>query len=120
MIKRAEQHLEKYKNVTLICGDFPASDFDAEFDVIYSSLTWMHFRDKQAVMNKTAGLLKNYGRFVLSVSKDQADTIEYGSRKIRIFPDGFNEIRAQIENSGLHLLQTVETENAYIFVSEKR
>ena len=75
---------------------------------------------KQAVMNKAAGLLKDTGRFVLSVSKDQADTIDYGTRKLRVFPDDPHVIRSQIENSGSYLLQTIEIENAYIFVSEKR
>lgn len=88
--------------------------------MIYSSLTWMHFRDKQAVMDKTAALLKEPGRFVLSVSKDRDDTIDYGTRTIRVFPDDPSEIRSQIENSGLRLLRTIETEKAYIFVAEKR
>lgn len=119
-IGRAKQHLGKYKNVTLICGDYLAFDLEAQYDVIYSSLTWMHFQDKQAAMNKAAGLLKDTGRFVLSVSKDQADTIDYGTRKLRVFPDDSYVLKSQIENSGLYLRKTIETENAYIFVSEKR
>lgn len=45
-IGRAKQHLAEYKNVNLICGDYLAYGFGIKFDVIYSSLTWMHFRDK--------------------------------------------------------------------------
>lgn len=71
-------------------------------------------------MDNTAGHLNDGGRFALSVSKDQSDMIDYGTRKLRIFPDKPDVIKAQIENSGLNLLQTVEIENAYIFITEKR
>lgn len=118
-IERAKQHLGTCKTVSLICADYLAFDFGEKFDVIYSSLTWMHFREKQSAMNKTAGLLNENGRFVLSVSKDTADTIDYGTRKIRVFPDSPENIRAQIRNSGLILLKTIETEKAFIFVAEK-
>lgn len=77
-IDRAKQHLNKYKNVTLICDDYLEFDFCEKYDVIYSSLTWMHFQKKLSVMNKTADLLKDTGRFVLSISKDRADSIDYG------------------------------------------
>lgn len=119
-VERAKQHLGAYGTVTLICGDYLTFGFDEKYDVIYSSLTWMHLRDKQAAMDKTAGLLKGTGRLVLSISKDQTDLIDYGTRKIRVFPDNPRSIKAQIEKSGLSLLQTLETENAYIFVAEKR
>ena len=119
-IGRAKQHLAEYKNVNLICGDYFAYGFGTKFDVIYSSLTWMHFRDKQTAVKKTAGLLNHTGRFVLSVSKDREDTIDYGTRAIRVFPDDPGAIRSQIKNSGLLLLETIETENATVFVSGKR
>lgn len=119
-IERAKEHLEKYNTVTLICGDYLTFDIGEKYDVIYSSLTWMHFQDKQAAMNKTAGLLNDAGRFVLSVSKERENTIDYGTRAIHIFPDDPDGIKSQIETSGLYLLQSIETENAYIFTSEKR
>ncbi len=119
-IGRAKQHLGETENVTLLCADYLSFDFGTKFDVIYSSLTWMHFRDKQNAMNKTAGLLNDTGRFVLSVSKDRSDFIDYGTRRLRVFPDSPENITLQIQNSGLILLKTIETENAYIFVSGKR
>ncbi len=119
-IERAKKHLGEYKHVTLICSDYLSFEFGTKFDVIYSSLTWMHFEDKQAAMKKTAGLLNDAGRFVLSVSKEQEDRIDYGTRAIRVFPDDPCAIRSQIKNSGLLLRQIIETENAFIFVSEKR
>lgn len=45
-IKCAQNHLLKYKNVILICDDFTNRKFNEKFDVIYSSLTFMHFKDK--------------------------------------------------------------------------
>lgn len=46
-------------------------DFDSTFDVIYSSLTFMHIKDKQKAINKIADLLNDNGRFVLSISKEE-------------------------------------------------
>lgn len=119
-IERAKQHLEKYKTVTFICDDYLACDFCEKYDTIYSSLTWMHFQDKQSAMNKTADLLNKKGRFVLSVSKELTDEINYGTRIINVFPDTPETIKSQIKSSGLYLVNVIEVENAYIFVSEKR
>lgn len=119
-VERAKQHLADYKNVILICVDYLSFDFGTKYDVIYSSLTWLHFPDKQKVMDKTAALLTDGGRFVLSVGKEQSDTLDYGTRKIKVFPDDPDAIIAQIKKSGLLLTKMTETENAFIFVSEKR
>ena len=62
---------------------------------------------------------ENNDPVVLSVSREQKNTIDFGTRTIQVFPDDPRGIKSQIENGGLHLLQTIEIENAYIFVSEK-
>lgn len=41
-VKRAKENLKKQTNVTLVCGDFMSYEFGRKFDVIYSSLTFMH------------------------------------------------------------------------------
>lgn len=51
-VKRAKENLKEQTNVALICGDFMSYEFGRKFDVIYSSLTFMHIRDKQAAINK--------------------------------------------------------------------
>jgi len=118
-VARAKQHLGGYKNAALFCGDYLTFHFSTTYDVIYSSLTWLHIWDKQAAMHKTAALLTPKGRFVLSVSKEQTDTIDYGTRKIRVFPDNQDGIKSQIENSGLSLTKMIEVENAFIFCFRK-
>ena len=86
-IKRAKDNLKEYKNISLICDDFMIHNFDKKFDVIYSSLTFMHIEDKQRAINKVASLLNNAGIFVLSIDKNQSDYIDMSTRKIKIFPD---------------------------------
>ena len=68
-IEKAKINLKEFDNITLIGDDFLTYDFNEKFDVIYSSLTFMHIEDKQAAINKAASLLKENGIFVLSVDK---------------------------------------------------
>ncbi len=115
-IKRAKENLKKHSNIMLICGDFMSYDFERKFDVIYSSLTFMHLKDKQAAINKIKSLLNNGGRFVLSIDKNQSDTIDYGARKIKIHPDHKEDIMRYINQSGMEITETIETEFAYVFI----
>lgn len=119
-VKRAKENLKAHGNVTLICGDFMSYDFGRKFDVIYSSLTFMHIKDKQSAINKVKSLLNISGRFVLSIDKNQSDTIEYGTRKIRIYPDRKEDIAEYINLSGMNLIKIFETEFADIFVAAKQ
>ena len=41
-IERARENLAEYKNVELICDDFLTHEFIGSFEVVYSSLTFMH------------------------------------------------------------------------------
>lgn len=90
---------------------------DKEFDVIYSSLTFMHIRDKKKAIEKVNLMLKKSGRFVLSVDKNQDSVIDYGIRKIDIFPDQQDTILRYLEESGMNVLRKYETEFAHVFVS---
>ena len=119
-VKRAKENLKKQTNVTLVCGDFMSYEFGRKFDVIYSSLTFMHIKDKQAAINKVKTLLNFSGRFVLSVDKSQSDTIEYGTRKIKIHPDRKEDIAEYINQSGMSLIKVFETEFAEIFAAAKQ
>ncbi len=116
-VKRAKENLKAHGNVTLICGDFMSYEFGRKFNVIYSSLTFMHIKDKQAAINKIKSLLNCGGRFVLSIDKNQSDVIEYGTRKIRIYPDRKENIAEYIKQSGMNLIKVFETEFAHIFIS---
>lgn len=118
-IYRARGNLVNHKNVKLICDDFLSHHFNSLYDVVYSSLTFMHIHEKQNAINKVACLLKNGGRFVLSIDKSQEDFIDMGTRKITIFPDSPTEIKNCILNANLDLVECFDTELAHIFVAKK-
>ena len=117
--KGAEKNLEEFSNINLICDDFMTHNFNITFDVIYSSLTFMHIKDKQGAINKVRELLKNGGLFVLSIDKNQDGFIDIGSNKIEIYPDTTEEIIQCINSSGFNLLEHYETEFADVFVCRK-
>ncbi len=119
-IKGAQKNLEQCHNVNLIYDDFMTHNFNITFDVIYSSLTFMHIKDKQKAINKVQQLLNDGGLFVLSTDKNQDEFIDIGSNKIEVYPDTPEEIIQCINNSGLNLLEHYETEFANIFVCKKQ
>ena len=118
-IKRAKENLSEHSNVTLVLGNFMSYDFGRKFDVIYSSLAFMHIKDKQAAINKVKALLNIGGRFVLSIDKNQSDTIDYGTRMVKIYPDKKEGIIGFIENCGMIVETAFETEFAHIIVAVK-
>ena len=118
-IERATHNLSQYENAELICSDFMTYDFNTSFDVIYSSLTFMHIKEKQKSINKVYSLLNSKGYFVLSIDKNQSEYIDYGERKIKVYPDSPDNTKEYFINSGLTLLDCIETEFAYILVGLK-
>lgn len=66
-IERAKINLSAYSNIIYLCADFLQYSFTYAYDVIYSSLTMMHFEDKQKVIEKVESLLKGGGIFCLSI-----------------------------------------------------
>lgn len=118
-IERAKENLTEFENVRLTCADFLSYEFGRAFDVVYSSLTFMHIEDKQKAVNKIAGLLNDAGRFVLSIDKNPSKFIDTGTRKIKIFPDTPVEIAECIRTAGLTILNQYDTEFATIFVAQK-
>jgi len=119
-IERAKDNLAKLENVSLTCADFLSYEFGRTFDVVYSSLTFMHIEDKQKAINKVATLLEVGGKFVLSIDKNQDSFIDTETRKITVFPDAPAEIQSYIADSGLLLLEHYETEFATVFLAQKQ
>lgn len=118
-IERAKENLAEYRNVDLICADFLSYKFDRKFDVIYSSLTFMHIEEKQTAINKVAALLKDGGKFVLSIDKNQSEYIDTGTRKIKIYSDNVEKMAEYIRAAGFTILNRHDTEFATIFVVQK-
>ena len=118
-IGRASENLSAHNNIKLVCDDFMSVEFDDRFDVIYSSLTFMHIEDKFRAIQKVASLLKYGGLFVLSIDKNQSSYIDMGIRKVKIFPDNLEDICFFLSETNLELVGEFETENAYVTVSKK-
>lgn len=115
---RARQNLGS--SAEIIMGDFLTYNFNRRFDVIYSSLTFMHIENKRAAMEKVSALLKSGGRFVLSIDKSRNEYIDMGSRKVKIYPDSPEVICSIAENYGLHTIKVQEIEFANIITTAKR
>ena len=118
-IIRASENLQHCLNISLICGDFIDYQFIETFDVIYSSLTMMHFKDKRLVIGKVFTLLNNNGLFCLSIDKNQSEWLDMGNRKIQVYPDTPEKTLTLAEQVGLKTKKIVEIENAYLLVFMK-
>ncbi len=116
-VERATVNLSNYGNISIICGDFLDTKFNTKFDVIYSSLTFMHIEEKELAIEKVKQSLNDNGRFVLSIDKSQDDIIDMGSRKIRIYPDNPKTIQQHLLKAGLTLIEIIEIEFAYIIIA---
>lgn len=118
-IARAAENLADHPNVTLVEGDFMVFSPVRQFDVIYSSLTFFHLPDKAEAIRKVADLLAPGGRFVLSVDKNPAYAIDFGTHRVPLYPDTPSEILASLEKAYLILKAQFDTEFAHIFVAVK-
>ena len=119
-IARAKENLRAFNRVQLICGDFLTFSFATRFDVIYSSLCFMHIQDKQKAIQKVAALLNNGGRLVLSIDKNPASVLDMGTRQLRIYPDSPQQIRQLLNQAELKLYAAEETTLAYLFAAQKQ
>lgn len=118
-IQRAEENLSTYDNIKLICDDFMSFEFGKQFDVIYSSLTFMHIDNKLTAIKKISSLLNANGIFVLSIDKNQNEFIDMGTRKIKIYPDNLSDICNFISKANLKLINQFEIDHAYVIVTKK-
>ena len=119
-IERAKENLKEHTNIVFVCDDFNDYPFSETFDVIYSSLTMMHFRYKKQVIAKIDALLNKDGIFCLSIDKNQSDYIDMGTRKVRVYPDTLENIKSLIMATAMSVTMVFETDNAYIIVSNKQ
>ena len=115
-IERGRENLSNFGNATLLLADFLGYPFTDTYDVIYSSLTFMHIKEKQDTVNKSASLLNPGGRFVLSVTKSQDTLLDIGTRQLSIFPTNPDAILQWAEEAGLQMAERYERDHAHVFV----
>lgn len=108
-----------FKKPVLICADFLEYEFEKAFDVVYSSLTFMHISEKQRAFDIVSKILNPNGRFVLSIDKNRDEFIDMGTYKVKVFPDNATDIKEYAKNAELKLLEEFETEFAFVFVFSK-
>lgn len=105
-----------FKKPVLICADFLEYKFEKTFDVVYSSLTFMHIQQKQKAFDMVSKILNPNGRFVLSIDKNKDEFIDMGAYKVKVYPDNETDIKEYAKNAKLKLIEEFETEFAFIFV----
>ena len=118
-IDAAKLHLQDF-NVTLICDDFLNCLFTEQFDLIYSSLTFMHIKNKCNAIKKIYNHLVKDGVCVLSIDKNKNNILEFGSRKVKIYPNDPEKIMSIFTECGFCEVEKYETEHAYLIRARRK
>ncbi len=118
-LERAKENLAGLGNIELLIGDFLTHEFHERFDVVCSSLTLMHFREKQSFMTKAASLLNDNGIFCLSIDKNRSEFIDMGKYRLKVYPDIPEQTAKFILTAGMRTVRRLETDFADIFVCLK-
>lgn len=118
-VVRAKMHLAEQPQAKLICADFMTWQTAQRFDRVYSSLTFMHLQDKRSAAQRVAQLLKAGGRAVISLDRDRSGVIDYGTRRVTVYPDEPAVLTAYLQEAGLQVLPAVDTEFAVILIAVK-
>ncbi|MBR6634560.1 MAG: class I SAM-dependent methyltransferase [Clostridia bacterium] len=120
-IAQAKKNIKSglFKKPVLICADFLEYKFEKTFDVVYSSLTFMHIQQKQKAFDIVSKILNPNGRFVLSIDKNRDEFIDMGTYKVKVYPDKVSDIKEYAKNAELKLLEEFETDFANVFIFEK-
>lgn len=119
-INVARNHFKNNTNARFVEGDFLNYDFTQMYDVICSTLTFMHIQDKEYALTKIFRLLKIGGKLVLSLDKNQQTFIDTGYSKIMVFPDTPNTICGLLRQIGFKNIDVKEIELSHIISGIKR
>ena len=102
-------------------GDFLTGYSPEKFDRIYSALTFWHFQDKRAAIQKAAPLLAPGGRLVLSLGKGRKKSLRcFDDLEIPLFPDDPLRTTELLREAGLSPLPLQETEFAWLVAAEAK
>ena len=80
----------------------------------------MHIKNKEPAIIRAADLLCGGGRIVLSLDKNREKYIDYGTRKLEVFPDSPSDIKKHLNKAGIFITDECETERAYIIAGERQ
>ncbi len=119
-IERAKENLRSFNNISLICADFSEWKSEQTFDVVYSSLTLIHFKDKQGFISKVKTLLINDGLFCLSIDKSRDLYLDMHNYKLRVFPDTLDNILSLMKSNQLCVEKTYEKEFSHIIICRRK
>ncbi len=117
-IETAKTHL-KDKNIKLICDDFLTHPFKEKFNLVYSSLTFMHIENKHQAIRKIADVLVKDGIVVLSLDKNQDSILNYDVKQLKIYPDDPNVIIEMLKQYGFYEIEKHEVEFAYLIKAKR-
>lgn len=118
-IETAKTHFIENTDISFICEDFLNTNIDQNFDVIFSTLTFMHFENKLLPLTKIHQLLNNGGKVVLSIDKNQRRFIDTGFSQITIFPDNPKTICKLLTSIGFKNVKTKKVKFAYLITAQK-
>ena len=118
-IVRAKENLIECRNIRLICADFLEYAFTETFDVVCSSLTFMHIRQKREAVMKITRLLNPGGRAVISIDKNRQSFMDAGFGRLEIYPDDPEQLTEYFCEAGMIVEKITETEFAFIVAAKK-
>lgn len=120
-IERVKENLAFTDNIEYILADYLEYDFNIKFDTVYSSLTLLHIKHKQAFFDKVFSDLKANGRFILSIDDDNQDNyLDMGTYKVRVYPDNPFDTKNGLLKAGFFIEDIIKIECAHIFVCKKQ
>ena len=118
-INVARKHFKDFNNAFFINEDFLKYKVNQKYDAIFSTLTFMHIKDKEKALINVFNLLKNKGEFILSIDKNQQDFVDTGYSRISVYPDNPTYICKTLHTLGFVKIQTKEIDNAYIITAQR-
>ena len=115
----ARMHLSGFSHAEALCADFLSYQFSDRFDVVYSSLTWMHIVEKEKALARVAEVLLPGGRFVLSLDKGRETLLEFGEYRVSVYPDSPDATERLLLAAGFESVERITVDRAHILVAVK-
>ena len=79
----------------------------------------MHIEDKLGAIKKAYSIIKEGGIFALSIDLSDKTVLDFGSRKITLYPNNYNEIYKNLIDCGFVVVNEWKTQRAGVFIAQK-